>query len=161
MIGKAGGDHLQLAAAGSGTGRIDTKGAAELTQGGRVGKVAGGGGLGKVRGLVARPPTREVAVQGELDRGEIQKVVNAHLREVQGCYERRLIKEPNLAGKIIFEWIISPSGSVSVVRIKFSDMHSTEVATCIQSSIREWQFPQPRGGSVTVTYPFVFSTMGL
>ena len=109
----------------------------------------------------ARDEDRLDEVQGELDRGEIQKVVNAHLREVQACYERRLLRDPTLAGKIIFEWVIQPDGRVGVVRVKFSDVRNTEVSTCIQSSMQRWVFPKPRGGSVTVTYPFVFSTIGL
>jgi hypothetical protein len=162
VIGKMPGDQLRLGAAGSGIGRIDTKTATELTKGGKLGRVTGTpGGGGQIRGVVNNAPARQVQVQGELDRGEIQKVVNAHLREVQGCYERRLIHDPGLSGKIIYEWVISPSGAVGVVRVKFSTVHDTEVATCIQSSIKAWQFPQPRGGAVTVTYPFVFSTIGI
>ena len=26
---------------------------------------------------------------------------------------------------------------------------------------RGWQFPQPKGGQVTVTFPFVFNTIGM
>jgi hypothetical protein len=160
-IGKLPGDTLRIGAAGSGTGRVDTKTAAELGAK-NLGKLTGlGTPSGKVRGLVTAPPARTVEVQGQLDRGEIQKVVNAHLREVQGCYERKLIKDPTLSGKIIFEWVISLTGSVTVVKIKFSDLRNAEVTSCIQSSIRTWHFPEPRGGSVTVTYPFVFSTMGM
>src|SRR5581483_11300233 len=97
-IGKMAGDSLRLAAGGSGVGRIDTKTAAELARGGKLGRVASAGASGgQIRGVVANPPARTVQVQGELDRGEIQKVVNAHLREVQGCYERKLIKDPSLS----------------------------------------------------------------
>ncbi len=158
VIGKVPGNQLQLAPAGSGSGRVNTKTAAEVS--GKVGKVTGTGPSGQVRGLVTRPPQREIQVQGELDRGEIQKVVNAHLREVQACYERKLLKDPTLAGKINFEWVVQPSGSVGVVRVKFSSVRNTEVASCIQGSIQGWKFPQPKGGPVTVIYPFVFGTVG-
>jgi hypothetical protein len=161
VIGKMPGNQLRLAAAGSGIGRVDTKTAAELAHGGRMGRVEAAAGGGHVRGVVASPPARTVSVQGELDRGEILKVVNAHLREVQACYERKLLKDPSLAGKIIFEWVIKPDGDVGVVRVKFSDLRNVEVSTCIQGAIQKWRFPQPRGGSVTVTFPFVFNTIGI
>lgn len=82
------------------------------------------------------------------------------MREVQGCYERKLVADRNLAGKIAFEWVITTSGTVSVVRVKFSSMRNTEVTTCIQSAIKSWSFPKPSGGNATIVYPFVFSTLG-
>ncbi len=161
-IGKVPGGELRLAAGGSGVGRIDTKGANEVMRGGKLGRVeGGGGGNGHIRGIVERAPERQVQVQGQLDRSEIQKVINAHMREVQGCYERKLIKDPGLAGKIQYEWVVTPAGTVGVVRVKFSSVRDTEVATCIQASMKSWKFPEPKGGAVTVIYPFVFSTIGM
>ena len=158
VIGKVPGNQLQLAPAGSGAGRVNTKTAAEVS--GKVGKVAGTGPSGQVRGLVTKPPAREIQVQGELDRGEIAKVINSHIREVQACYERKLLKDPTLAGKIHFEWVVTPSGDVGTVKIKSSTVRNPEVASCVQAAMRGWKFPQPKGGSVTVVYPFVFGTVG-
>lgn len=101
-----------------------------------------------------------ISGEGHLDRGEIQRVVNAHVHQVQACYERQLMKDPSLGGKITLEWVISGSGGVGSVRVKQSTVRSAEVASCIQSAIRGWKFPAPRGGAVTVTYPFAFSTLG-
>lgn len=155
-VGKAPGDTLRVASPGSGSVDVNTKSATEL-----------GAGLAKVQahtgGVVrARVTTAVSAVRGEghLDRSEIQKVVNAHLFQVQGCYERQLAKDPSISGKISYEWVVDPSGGVSSVRIGRSTIHSVEVTTCIQSAIAGWKFPQPQGGSVTVTYPFAFSSLG-
>jgi TonB family protein len=158
VIGKMPGGELALSSVG-GTGRINTKSANEVGQ--KVGRVSGSGGTGQVRAVVSEPPARSVQVQGELDRNEIAKVVNAHLAEVQGCYERQLYKDPTINGKVLCEWVIDPSGSVSTQRVKTSTVRNSEVASCILASIRNWKFPKPRGGSVTVTYPFVFSTIGM
>ena len=161
MIGKMPGDGLRLAAAGGAVGRIDTKSATELTKGGKLGKVEGNAPSGNVRGVVTAPPARSVEVQGSLDRGEIQKVVNAHVHEIQACYERQLVHDPNLSGKVVAEWAIALTGSVGTVKIKNSTVRATEVSTCIQAAIKRWTFPKPKGGQVTVTYPFVFSTVGM
>ncbi|MBI4509334.1 MAG: AgmX/PglI C-terminal domain-containing protein [Deltaproteobacteria bacterium] len=154
-VGKLASDSITLTAS---AGRLPPKSmkAADST----VGRIASHADSGRVRAVVKSPPARSVSVQGELDRGEIQKVVNRHLQEIQACYERRLIRSPGLAGKLIFEWQITPSGSTGVVRVKLSQLRDGEVATCIQGSIRKWVFPKPRGGAVTVTYPFVFNTIG-
>jgi hypothetical protein len=101
-----------------------------------------------------------VSGEGHLDRGAIQRVVNSHLYQVQGCYERQLAANPNLAGKATFQWTINTSGGVSGVRIAGSSIASVEVMSCIQGAIRGWSFPKPEGGSVTVTYPFAFTTFG-
>jgi hypothetical protein len=39
-------------------------------------------------------------------------------------------------------------------------MPGTSVASCVSSSIKQWKFPQPRGGSVPVSYPFLFRASG-
>jgi hypothetical protein len=156
-IGKLPGDSLRLAAAGSGMGRLDTKSTHDM--GKDLGRVLGRAPTGQVRAQVtARPNTMKV--EGHLDRGEIQKVINAHIHELQGCYERQLIASPNLSGKVTFEWIISPTGAVSVVKIKSSSLSSNEATSCMQAAIRRWMFPAPSGGQVTVVYPIALANSG-
>jgi outer membrane biosynthesis protein TonB len=158
-VGKAPGDTLRVAVAAGGGREVDTKSASELG-GNDLGRVAARGGEGgPVRARVTAAP-QAIRGEGHLDRGEIQKVVNAHLYQVQGCYERQLAKDPSLSGKISYEWVVDVSGGVSSVRVGRSTVHSVEVTTCIQSAIQGWKFPPPSGGSVTVTYPFAFSSLG-
>lgn len=155
-VGKAPGDGLRVGVGGGGGGDVNTKSAAEV--GNSVGKLEVHAS-GNVRARVTAPP-QAVRVEGHLDRGEIQKVVNAHLSQVQGCYERQLVKDPGLAGKTTFQWVITPAGAVGTVRVAQSSIRSVDVLTCIQAAIQHWKFPTPEGGSVTVTYPFAFSSFG-
>jgi hypothetical protein len=152
VVGKAPGDGLRISAGGSDA-QVNTKSASELGNVGRVAARTDGNGV--VRGRVTTAPP---AIQGEghLDRGEIQRVINAHIYQVQGCYERQLMKDPGLSGKVSYQWVITPSGAVSGVRVGQSSLRSVEATTCIQSAIAGWKFPSPQGGSVTVTYPFSF-----
>jgi hypothetical protein len=156
-IGKLPGDSLRLAAAGSGIGRLDTKSANDV--GKNLGKVLGRGPTGQVRAQVSARPNL-MKVEGHLDRGEIQKVINAHIHELQGCFERQLIMNPNLAGKVTFEWVIGLGGAVNVVKIKASSLSSNEATSCMQAAIRRWQFPAPSGGQVTVIYPIALASSG-
>ena len=87
-------------------------------------------------------------------------MINAHIHELQGCFERQLIVSPNLSGKVTFEWVIGTSGSVTVVKIKASSLSSNEATSCMQSAIRRWQFPAPSGGHVTVVYPIALANSG-
>ncbi len=156
-VGKAPGDSLRVSAGGSGK-EVETKTTGELG-GSELGKVTAKTSGGAVRARVNGVP-QAVRGEGHLDRGEIQKVVNAHLYQIQGCYERQLAKDPSLSGKIAFDWDVGVTGGVSNVRVGRSSVHSVEVTTCIQSAIQGWRFPAPQGGSVTVTYPFAFSSLG-
>ncbi len=156
-IGKLPGDSLRLAAAGSGIGRLETKSSNDV--GKNLGRVLGRAPTGQVRAQVTTKPNT-MKVEGHLDRGEIQRVINSHIHELQGCYERQLIVSPNLSGKVTFEWVIGTGGAVTSVKIKTSTLSSNEATSCMQAAIRRWQFPSPSGGSVTVIYPIALATSG-
>lgn len=160
LIGKTPTSDLSIG--GGGGGGPLTKGAAELLRGGGGGAGAlSGKGTRAVGGLVQKVPQAMRSVgQGQLDRDEIQKVINKGIGQIQRCYERELLKSPGLAGKVQVEWTIAMSGAVKSARQQFTDMNSTAVVSCILAAIKTWQFPQPRGGEVVVSYPFIFKSIG-
>jgi outer membrane biosynthesis protein TonB len=154
---------VRLAGGLSGGGGKDTRVGSQLLGGNsKVGGLKAAKGTGtKVRGRVRRAPKRAIrATGGVLDRGAIQKVVNSHMARIQRCYESQLLKNPGLAGKIVFDWVIAPSGRVASARQVSSSVRSPSVATCILAQIKSWRFPKPVGGSVQVRYPFVFRIQG-
>lgn len=159
-IGKLPSGEVQLATSG-GAGARDTRSATALLQGKEVGKLRGGGGSGKVRGVVDRVPARAVTTTGgSLSRAAIMEVVNAGIRDVQACYERQLIHNPTLHGKLVMDWVIDLSGAVESTRVRSSSLNSQEAAACIAQVIKGWHFQKPIRGSVKVTFPFVFSIQG-
>ena len=121
-----------------------------------------GGKTGRrgVGGVVFKAPKRKMRVRGHLSREAIAKVVRKHLREIQYCYEKNLLLNSKLAGKLIMEWTITISGSVSVVKTKSNTMATPAVAMCISAKIKRWKFPRPKGGIVVVSYPFIFNSIG-
>jgi hypothetical protein len=113
-------------------------------------------GKPRTRGRV-RGTKRAIRVSGgSLSRGAVQKVVEARMGGIQRCYEVQLLKFPGLQGKIVFDWVISPKGTVASARQVRSSMRSPNVASCVLMQMRDWTFPRPVGGSVRVRYPFVF-----
>lgn len=148
---------------GGGAGGMGIKGA-ELLRGkggagiGALG--AGNIGKGKVGGAVTSAVSRNVGAQGTIDKEAVAKAINAHLGEVSSCYERALLKEPGLAGKIVLEWQITTSGSVGFAKTKSSTMKSSAVEQCILSSLKTWRFPPAKGAGVVITYPFMFNSVG-
>ena len=109
---------------------------------------------------MARASARQVSAQGSIDRNAVAKVINSHFQEVRSCYERALLKEPGLSGKAVLEWTISISGNVTTVRTKTSSLRNAAVESCILRAIKTWKFPPAKGGSVIITYPFLFNSVG-
>lgn len=149
---------------GGGKGGVGTLGAEILRGrgGGGIGAMGSGGvGHGAVGGMVTHATSRSVGVpQGNIDREAVAKTINAHLQEVRGCYERALLKDPGLAGKVVLEWTIGTTGSVTAAKTKSSTLKNVTVEGCILSALKTWQFPQPRGGVVIISYPFLFNSVG-
>ena len=160
---------IQMAGVGFGAGLggfgTQTKGMGALRgmgDGGAPGQFAIGG-IGKghaVGGIVVQAPSRGATVKGTMDREAVAKVINEHIAEVRGCYERALLREPGLAGKLVLEWTIGTPGTVSEVRTKSVTLRNTDVTNCIITSLKTWRFPKPTGGVVVVSYPFLFNSVG-
>lgn len=122
-------------------------------------KGSGGGIAGMVSGedAIIRPK-----VKGSLSYEEIMKVIQAHLGEIHTCYEKALMDDPGLAGKLNVFWTISSEGSVNGTRIQGSELRNGQVHACVSSNVRSWIFPKPRGGGVVdVSFPFVFNNTGV
>ncbi|HEY3355967.1 MAG TPA: AgmX/PglI C-terminal domain-containing protein, partial [Polyangia bacterium] len=163
---KLGGGEVRLATGGGGGGGKgrETRVGAELfrgEKGAKAGALTGGGGGGKIRGTV-RSAGRPTTKGGVLDAAAVQRVVTEHLAAVQACYERQLLKDPGLQGKLTFDWDVAPGGAVSSARMASSSMGTGggAVAACIVNEIRRWRFPSPIGGTASVRYPFIFRMSG-
>lgn len=129
--------------------------------GGGIGALgAGGVGRGAVGGMVTRASARSITAQGSIDREAVARTVNSHLQEVRACYERALLKEPALAGKVVLEWSISTSGAVTSAKTRTSTLRNSSVESCILNSLKTWRFPPAKGGQVIVSYPFMFNSVG-
>ena len=142
---------------GIGIGRIST--------GGRYGQ-DGDADLGRhLNRMRERVPTEvevnlgDPTIEGHLDRETIQRVIRQHRREVRDCYQRELQRNPDLAGRVVVNFLIDPAGNVAAARIHESDMSDDAVEDCLVRRIRRWRFPQPSTpGNVRVNYPFVFTS---
>ena len=148
---------------GGGAGGMGTKGLEVLRGkgGGGIGALgAGNVGKGAIGGTVGRASVRAIGVQGTIDKEAVAKVINSHLAEVSACYERALLREPGLAGKIVLEWNISTSGTVTTAKTKSSTMKSSAVEACILTSLKTWKFPPAKGAGVVISYPFLFNSVG-
>jgi Ca-activated chloride channel family protein len=139
---------------------------------GTIGKGGGGGtgsGYGRGAGVgfggrgrrVPKVRYANARVSGSLSSHIIRRIVRAHKSEIRGCYNRALIADPDAAGRVVLEFVISPRGRVSSAKIgETSDgVSDPELGRCIAAAAKRWRFPAPRSaGTAIVSYPFMLST---
>jgi TonB family protein len=101
------------------------------------------------RGAPAKP-------RGSLDKEVIRGVIRGHLAEIKTCYERALVADQDLSGRVMVQFRIAASGKVVSAVVQSSTLGSPPVESCIADAVATWQFPAPRGGGeVIVSYPFI------
>lgn len=153
------GEHSGPFSKGGGGGGVSTLGGGQLGKG--IGQVEGSGGKrGKIRGRVQNVSS-QARVQGNLDRAEVLRVINGRMGAITRCYESRLMSNPTLSGRLVFGWTITTSGGVSGVAVRSSTLPDPAVASCISGIIRGMRFPRPDGGSVQISFPFLFRAMDI
>ncbi len=116
-------------------------------------KGVGSPGLGTLDG-------GEFSVEGGgLDRETVRRVIASYRGQIRTCYEKSLLSSPQLAGRIVYLWTISPEGPVISSERKSSTLNSDQLEACVLSVIRSMIFPNASNGKSTkVIYPFVFQS---
>jgi hypothetical protein len=93
---------------------------------------------------------------GELDKRMIQRAIRKKLPRLQHCYQRRLLANPELAGEVETQLVISGLGHVVSAAASGVD---DELANCVAEVMETVQIPATKGGDkqlVNVRYPFTF-----
>ncbi len=161
-----------LGLVGSGKGGGGTgEGTIGLGNLGTIGKGGGGGsgsgygrGAGGLGGRRAGSPDvvpGTAQVRGSLDKEIIRRIIRRHLNEVKFCYEKELMRKPDLFGRVMIQFTISGAGAVIASMVQQSTMNNPSVEQCIAGAVRRWEFPKPQGGGIViVSYPFVLKAAG-
>jgi len=105
----------------------------------------GGFGVGARIGGDSGPPAS--------DREAVHRVVLSHTGAVKYCYEKELLRKPDLAGKVTTHFVIDKDGLVTEATITDSTLGDSAVEECLLRQIRSWHFPAK---ATSVTYPFRF-----
>ncbi|RKH14164.1 TonB family protein [Corallococcus sp. CA053C] len=140
-----------------GIGGIGTKG-----RGGGSGSYGTGvGTLGGKQSVDVGITSSDPEVMGSLDKELIRQVIQRNRGQIRYCYESLLNRFPKLGGKVSVKFIISATGSVATSNVAQSTAGNSDLETCVAGRVRTWKFPEPKGGgSVIVTYPFIFKQAG-
>lgn len=166
--GSGGAGLLGTGSGGGGDGPGSLFGAGDVGTGIGAGR---GGGLGRGMGGIGakgkKRSERVVSVQrgaprvnGYLSPEQINRVVRANQAAIRYCYEVQVQRQQSLRGRVSIQWRINLQGSVTSARVASSTLRNASVEGCMVRQIRRWRFPQPDGGEVVVTYPFIFGVEG-
>jgi hypothetical protein len=91
-----------------------------------------------------------------LTREQIERVVRRHKGAIKYCYERELINNAELNGRVAVQWTVGLDGRVMSVSATENTMGNRNVESCILAEVNKMRFDQPDGGTVIVAYPFNF-----
>ena len=100
------------------------------------------------------------AVMGSLSMTAIRQAVKKHYTGFKYCYEKMLVKNPSLEGKVVLKFVISADGTVSDASVAETTIDSPKLKDCMLRVARRMVFPQPKGGGIVVVkYPFLFKAV--
>jgi outer membrane biosynthesis protein TonB len=92
-------------------------------------------------------------VKGDLDKAIIRRYIRRNMQKLQYCYEKELVKNDKLKGTVTVTFVIGAEGRVSSAAATGLKA-GPEVERCYGNVIQAIQFPKPKGGEVSVVYPF-------
>ncbi|GAB4568130.1 MAG: hypothetical protein Tsb0020_21220 [Haliangiales bacterium] len=98
-------------------------------------------------------------VSDGLDRAIVRRYIKRKHARIRHCYERALMRAPDLAGTVVARFMISPDGSVMSSRAE--GMSDAPLEGCVAEVISSIQFPRTTGDAlVSVSYPFELRALG-
>jgi outer membrane biosynthesis protein TonB len=116
------------------------------------------GGRAVAGGVVGMPKLMKITREEGLTQKAVMAVVQKHLGEIQRCYERALLGNPDLVGRVEYEWSIDPSGSVKWARVKKTDISDGDnLNSCVSGVFKAMSFPRAKNGMPTtanIGFPF-------
>ncbi len=69
---------------------------------------------------------------------DISRVVLNHNQAIQDCYKQALKKQPDLVGKVVVRFSITPNGKINLVEVITSTIDCEPMMNCIIERIRRW-----------------------
>lgn len=104
------------------------------------------------------PPKKAVKPRRSLTKEQVGATIDHHAAAIQVCYRKQLGVEPDLEGKLTFQFTIRPDGATVGVKETARSLDSDNVSTCVAGVLRGMLFPEFDGESVTIVYPFEFGS---
>lgn len=95
------------------------------------------------------------------DEAKISKRIEAQLFGVRQVYHREVEKNSSLAGAMLLEVELNPSGDVTQVRELASRLPDGEFKKAVLAEVSNWQFHEMVSDAMKITAPLLFVRQGM
>jgi TonB family protein len=104
-------------------------------------------------------------LQGEIsggieDQNRTSQTIITTIKQYQSgikyAYNKELMANPNISGKITVAFVILPDGSVRAPEVRQSTVNWPPLEEAVVKRMKHWKFPSSRSAEVKVVFPFVF-----
>ena len=113
--------------------------------------------IAKTRTVVGKMSVGKTEVDGAVDSASVAKTIRGSSAAVKRCYDKALLANPTLKGKVSVTILINEKGRVESIDIAEDTLKDAETIKCIKGVISRLRFPKPEGGPASVKFPFMFS----
>ncbi len=97
-----------------------------------------------------------------ISREDVAAIVRGNLQAARRCHASALARNPDLKGKVVVAFVITPSGTVEEPEVPLATVDDPALHACLADVVRTLHFPAPpKGGNVKVSYPFLLSRQGV
>jgi hypothetical protein len=92
---------------------------------------------------------------GSADAG-LRDALRLRGASAKGCYNKALLSNATLQGKLTVAVRVSPSGTACSASVASDSLGDAAVSSCILQKFRSGAYPKPKGGCVDVQVPLNF-----
>lgn len=108
------------------------------------------------RRSIAADPAPQSTDEGTLDATTVANTLREQIPYIQRCYERELLRQPRLRGRLDVAFYIGTSGLIERISTRgFEGVPS--FTACVVQLFVVLRFPAPTGGGVDFSFPFSFA----
>ena len=93
-------------------------------------------------------------VSGDLDKTTIRRYMRRQLPRVKGCYDRALLRDATIAGRVTLHFRIHGDGRTHAATVD-GDVADESLRACIREELSRFEFPvvPTLAGAIEVNYP--------
>ncbi len=106
--------------------------------------------------LPGKKKVKEVETKVYCDKKDIAAKIAAKKGAIKFCYDPELQKNPNLKGKVIYNFTIGSAGRITEMSVANDGLGNSKVTNCAMNVIKRINFRRPIGGECVIRYPYVF-----
>ncbi len=106
--------------------------------------------------LPGKKKVKEVETKVYCDKKDIEQKIAAKRGAIKFCYDPELQKNPNLKGKVIYNFTIGSTGRITQISVANDGLGNGKVVNCTMNIIKQINFRRPIGGECVIRYPYVF-----